>query len=70
MTGINGCISAAVLPLLGRLHRNNNVASLGFSGVNVSDVDIIKFMVTPIISTEHELPLEKTLPIVQELCWL
>lgn len=62
-------LAQQMLPLLGQLHRNNNVVTSVFGRllVNVSDVDIIKSHRYARHITEHELPLEKTLPIVQEL---
>ncbi|HIW94887.1 MAG TPA: glyceraldehyde-3-phosphate dehydrogenase [Candidatus Corynebacterium gallistercoris] len=58
-----------MLPLISRLHRDHNVVTSIFGRllVNVTDVDIIKSHRYARRVVEKELPLEQTLPVLQEL---
>lgn len=58
-----------MLPLISRLHRENNVVTSIFGRllVNVTDIDIIKSHRYARRVVEKELPLSSTLPVLQEL---
>ena len=62
-------VAEQMVPLIGRLHRNNNVVVSVFGRllVNVSDIDIIKSHRYARHITSKELPLEDTLAILREL---
>mgnify|MGYP000896401834 CR=1 FL=1 len=62
-------VAEEMVPLIGRLHRNNNVVVSVFGRllVNVSDIDIIKSHRYARHITSKELPLRDTLAILREL---
>ncbi|GAB3596421.1 Glyceraldehyde-3-phosphate dehydrogenase [Corynebacterium faecale] len=62
-------VAEQMVPLIGRLHRNNNVVVSVFGRllVNVSDIDIIKSHRYARHITTKELPLQDTLAILREL---
>jgi Glyceraldehyde-3-phosphate dehydrogenase/erythrose-4-phosphate dehydrogenase len=62
-------VAEEMVPLIGRLHRNNNVVVSVFGRllVNVSDIDIIKSHRYARHITSEELPLDRTLVILREL---
>ena len=62
-------VAEEMVPLIGRLHRNNNVVVSVFGRllVNVSDIDIIKSHRYARHITTKELPLQDTLAILREL---
>ncbi|WP_080795879.1 glyceraldehyde-3-phosphate dehydrogenase [Corynebacterium pacaense] len=62
-------VAEEMVPLIGKLHRNNNVVVSVFGRllVNVSDIDIIKSHRYARHITSKELPLEDTLSILREL---
>ncbi len=62
-------LAQQMLPLISRLHREHNVVTSIFGRllVNVTDIDIIKSHRYARRVVEKELPLSKTLPILQEL---
>lgn len=62
-------LAQEMLPLISRLHREHNVVTSIFGRllVNCTDVDIIKSHRYARRVVEKELPLEQTLPVLQEL---
>ncbi|AEI09336.1 glyceraldehyde 3-phosphate dehydrogenase [Corynebacterium resistens DSM 45100] len=62
-------LAQEMLPLISRLHRENNVVTSIFGRllVNVTDIDIIKSHRYARRVVEKELPLSSTLPVLQEL---
>lgn len=62
-------LAEQILPLLSRLHRENNVVTSIFGRllINVTGVDVIKSHRYARLVTDRELPLSSTLPILQEL---
>lgn len=62
-------VAEEMVPLIGRLHRNNNVVVSVFGRllVNVSDIDIIKSHRYARHIISKELPLESSLDILREL---
>ena len=62
-------LAQQILPLISRLHREHNVVTSVFGRllINVTDIDIIKSHRYARLVTDRELPLDSTLPILQEL---
>ncbi|WP_281270229.1 glyceraldehyde-3-phosphate dehydrogenase [Corynebacterium alimapuense] len=62
-------LAQEMLPLIGRLHRNNDVVVSVFGRllVGATDIDIIKSHRYARRVTERELPLTQTLPVLREL---
>ncbi len=62
-------LAQEMLPLISQLHRNNDVVTSIFGRllVGAKDIDIIKSHRYARRVTDQELPLQKTLPILQEL---
>ena len=62
-------LAEQMIPLIGKLHRDNNVVTSVYGRllVNCTDIDVIKSHRYARRITDQELPLAKTLPILQEL---